>query len=108
MTIRNVIPYASNEKSTVGIDAERLRASLAKLISSSTNELEKLIAELEALKAKRRLEEMTRTKLKILNGPRYFRPGRSSDTGPLSPHESAAPISSAPIPDTPLTSSRPL
>jgi hypothetical protein len=33
----------------VGIDAERLRASIAKLTSSSSNELEKLIAELEAL-----------------------------------------------------------
>jgi hypothetical protein len=64
-TIRNVIPYAPNEKSTVGIDAERLRASIAKLISSSTNELEKLIAELEALKARRSPEEMTRTKLSV-------------------------------------------
>jgi hypothetical protein len=54
---RNIIPYAPNEKSTVGIDAERLRASIAKLTSSSTNELEKLIAELEALKTKRRPEE---------------------------------------------------
>jgi hypothetical protein len=52
-TIRNIIPYAPNEKSTVGIDAERLRASIAKLTSSSTNELEKLIAKLEALKARR-------------------------------------------------------
>jgi siroheme synthase (precorrin-2 oxidase/ferrochelatase) len=64
-TIRNVIPYAPNGMSTVGIDAERLRASIAKLISSSTNELEKLIAELEALKARRRTEEMTRTKLSV-------------------------------------------
>jgi hypothetical protein len=54
-----------NEKSTVGIDAERLRASIAKLISSSTNEVEKLIAELEALKARRGPEEMTRTKLSV-------------------------------------------
>ena len=52
-TLRNIIPYASNEKSTVGIDAERLRASIAKLTSSSTNELENLIAKLEALKARR-------------------------------------------------------
>ena len=64
-TIRNVIPYAPNEKSTVGIDAERIRASIAKLMSNSTNELEKLIAELEALKARCRPEEMTRTKLSV-------------------------------------------
>ena len=64
-TIRNVIPYAPNEKSTVGIDAERLRASIATLISSSTKELEKLIAELEALKARRGPGEMTRTKLSV-------------------------------------------
>jgi hypothetical protein len=34
---------------TVGIDAERLRSSIAKLTSNSTNELEKLVTELEAL-----------------------------------------------------------
>jgi hypothetical protein len=33
----------------VGIDAERRRSSIAKLTSSSTNELEKLINELEAM-----------------------------------------------------------
>ncbi|MGC2079551.1 MAG: hypothetical protein WA728_26725 [Xanthobacteraceae bacterium] len=33
----------------VGIDAERIRSSIAKLTSSSTNELEKLVTELEAL-----------------------------------------------------------
>jgi hypothetical protein len=33
----------------VGFDAERLRASIAKLTSSSTNELGKLISELESL-----------------------------------------------------------
>jgi len=33
----------------VGIDAERIRSSIAKLTSTSTNELEKLTAELEAL-----------------------------------------------------------
>jgi len=33
----------------VGIDAERLRSSIAKLTSNSTKELEKLITELEAL-----------------------------------------------------------
>ena len=33
----------------VGLDAERLRSSIAKLTSSSTNELDKLITELEAL-----------------------------------------------------------
>jgi hypothetical protein len=33
----------------VGIDAERLRSSIAKLTSSSTNELEKLITELAAM-----------------------------------------------------------
>jgi hypothetical protein len=59
-TIRNIIPYAPKEKSTIGIDAERLRASIAKLTSSSTNELEKLIAELKALKTRRRSEEMTK------------------------------------------------
>jgi hypothetical protein len=52
-TIRNIIPYPPNEKSTVGIDAERLRASIAKLTSSSTSELERLIAKLEALNARR-------------------------------------------------------
>ena len=35
--------------SKVGVDAERLRSSIAKLTSNSTNELEKLITELEAL-----------------------------------------------------------
>jgi len=35
--------------SKVGVDAERLRSSIAKLTSNSTRELEKLIAELEAL-----------------------------------------------------------
>jgi hypothetical protein len=64
-TIRNIIPYAPKEKSTIGIDAERLRASIAKLTSSSTSELEKLIAELKALKTRRRSEEMTRTKLSV-------------------------------------------
>ena len=33
----------------VGIDAERLRSSIAKLTSNSTKELEKLITELEVL-----------------------------------------------------------
>ena len=33
----------------VGLDVERLRSSIAKLTSSSTNELDKLIIELEAL-----------------------------------------------------------
>ena len=33
----------------IGIDAERLRSSIAKLTSNSTKELEKLITELEAL-----------------------------------------------------------
>ena len=47
--IRNNIPCAPKEKSTIGIDAERLRASIATLTSSSTNELDKLIIELEAL-----------------------------------------------------------
>jgi histidinol dehydrogenase len=35
--------------SKLGIDAERIRSSIAKLTSSSTNELEKLITEFEAL-----------------------------------------------------------
>ena len=35
----------------VGIDAERLRSSIAKVTSNSTKELEKLITELEALQA---------------------------------------------------------
>jgi Na+-translocating ferredoxin:NAD+ oxidoreductase RnfC subunit len=35
--------------SKAGIDAERIRSSIAKLTSNSTNELEKLITELEAL-----------------------------------------------------------
>ena len=64
-TIRNIIPHAPKEKSTIGIDAERLRASIAKLTSSSTNELEKLIAELKALKTRRGSEEMTTTKLSV-------------------------------------------
>jgi len=61
-TIRNIIPYAPKEKSTIGIDAERLRASIAKLTSNSTNELEKLIAKLEALKTMRKPEETAVTK----------------------------------------------
>jgi regulator of replication initiation timing len=40
----------------VGLDAERLRSSIAKLTSSSTNELDKLITELEAL-----MQRMNRT-----------------------------------------------
>jgi hypothetical protein len=35
--------------SKVGIDAERIRSSIARLTSNSTHELEKLIAELERL-----------------------------------------------------------
>ena len=35
--------------SKVGIDAERIRSSIARLTSNSTNELEKLIGELEGL-----------------------------------------------------------
>jgi hypothetical protein len=35
--------------SKVGIDAERIRSSIARLTSNSTHELEKLIAELEGL-----------------------------------------------------------
>ena len=35
--------------SKVGIDAERIRSSIARLTSNSTDELEKLIAELELL-----------------------------------------------------------
>ena len=35
--------------SRIGIDAERIRCSIAKLTSTSTSELEKLITELEAL-----------------------------------------------------------
>ena len=35
--------------SKVGIDAERIRSSIARLTSNSTDELEKLIAELERL-----------------------------------------------------------
>jgi hypothetical protein len=37
----------------VGLDVERLRSSIAKLTSSSTNELDKLITELEALMQRR-------------------------------------------------------
>ena len=40
----------------VGLDVERLRSSIAKLTSSSTNELDKLITELEAL-----MQRMNRT-----------------------------------------------
>lgn len=36
-------------ESTTGIDAERIRSSIARLTSNSTDELEKLIAELERL-----------------------------------------------------------
>ena len=36
-------------RSKVGIDAERIRSSIARLTSNSTDELEKLIAELERL-----------------------------------------------------------
>ena len=38
-----------NAHSKVGIDAERIRSSIARLTSNSTDELEKLIAELERL-----------------------------------------------------------
>ena len=40
---------AQTAHTKVGIDAERLRSSIAKLTSNSTKELEKLIAELAAL-----------------------------------------------------------
>ena len=40
-------PQSAHSK--VGIDAERIRSSIARLTSNSTNELEKLIAELEQL-----------------------------------------------------------
>ena len=36
--------------SKVGIDAERIRSSIARLTSNSTDELEKLVAELERLR----------------------------------------------------------
>ena len=40
---------AHTAHSKVGIDAERIRSSIARLTSNSTDELEKLIAELERL-----------------------------------------------------------
>ena len=40
---------AQTAHSKVGIDAERIRSSIARLTSNSTDELEKLIAELERL-----------------------------------------------------------
>ena len=40
-------PQSAHSK--VGIDAERIRSSIARLTSNSTDELEKLIAELERL-----------------------------------------------------------
>ena len=40
---------AQTAHTKVGIDAERIRSSIARLTSNSTNELEKLIAELEQL-----------------------------------------------------------
>ena len=40
---------AQTAHSKVGIDAERIRSSIARLSSNSTDELEKLIAELERL-----------------------------------------------------------
>ena len=40
---------AQTAQSKVGIDAERIRSSIARLTSNSTDELEKLIAELERL-----------------------------------------------------------
>jgi hypothetical protein len=40
---------AQTAHSKVGIDAERIRSSIARLTSNSTGELEKLIAELERL-----------------------------------------------------------
>ena len=42
--------------SRIGIDAERIRCSIAKLTSTSTSELEKLITELEALQDFLKLE----------------------------------------------------
>jgi hypothetical protein len=38
---------AQTAQTKVGIDAERIRSSIARLTSNSTDELEKLIAELE-------------------------------------------------------------
>jgi hypothetical protein len=43
------IKPAQSAHSKVGIDAERIRSSIARLSSNSTDELEKLIAELERL-----------------------------------------------------------
>ena len=40
---------AQTAQSKVGIDAERIRSSIARLTSNSTDELEKLIAELKRL-----------------------------------------------------------
>jgi hypothetical protein len=40
---------AETAHTKIGIDAERIRSSIARLTSNSTNELEKLIAELEQL-----------------------------------------------------------
>jgi hypothetical protein len=40
---------AQTAHSKVGIDAERIRSSIARLTSNSTDELEKLISELERL-----------------------------------------------------------
>ena len=41
--------FAQAAHSKVGIDAERIRSSIARLTSNSTDDLEKLIAELERL-----------------------------------------------------------
>jgi hypothetical protein len=49
----------------VGLDAERLRSSIAKLTSSSTNELDKLIIELEAL-----MQRMNRTDDELWRAPK--------------------------------------
>jgi len=46
--VENTKP-AQTAHSKVGIDAERIRSSIARLTSNSTDELEKLIAELERL-----------------------------------------------------------
>lgn len=43
------IKPAQTAHSKVGIDAERIRSSIARLTSNSTHELEKLIAELQGL-----------------------------------------------------------
>ena len=40
---------AETARTKIGIDAERIRSSIARLTSNSTDELEKLIAELERL-----------------------------------------------------------